>query len=232
MDFCKCRNGEVLPKAVPLSSECSDLRAQPLALPNVCKHKIRTGLPSNSALTFPLEVKPPCYLLSVFRPKQQYPFLVCWPVTTCPAFLAIPSITKNHFQGCWMSTRVNFCCPYPALSSQGPGGQRLAVSLFANWKSAFSFPKGSINRNPEAEGWGNPSPSPVGSFPLRPAGPGSGLCPGRDCLERKNCCNLWGWHRAEDQPQVLTLLWSASTSAPSLPYSIIFGVSISNSGTG
>lgn len=65
------------PGQAPLSSLCSDLRAQPLALPNVYKHKFCTGLQNNSVLTFLLEVKPSCYLLSVFRSKQQYPFLVC-----------------------------------------------------------------------------------------------------------------------------------------------------------
>lgn len=127
------------PGQAPLSSLCSDLRAQPLALPNVYKHKFCTGLQNNSVLTFSLEFKPSCYLLSVFRSKQQYPFLVCWPATACPAFLAIPNITKNHFQGCWPSARVNFCCPYTAPSSQVPEGQQSAVSLFANWKSTSFF---------------------------------------------------------------------------------------------
>lgn len=59
------------PRQAPLSSACSDLRSQPLALPNVGKHKICTGLQSNSVLAFPLKVKPSCYLLSVFIQKQQ-----------------------------------------------------------------------------------------------------------------------------------------------------------------
>lgn len=121
----------------PLSSVCTDLRTQPLALPNLCQHKIYTGLPSHSVLTFPLEVKPSCYLLAVFRPKQQYPFLVCWPVMTCPAFLAMPSITKNHFQGCWLSTKVNFCFLYTFLSWRLTIGNssicQLEINLLFSW---------------------------------------------------------------------------------------------------
>jgi len=57
-------------RQAPLSSACSDLRSQPLALPNVCKHKVCTELESDSVLTFHLKVKPSCYLLPVFRRKQ------------------------------------------------------------------------------------------------------------------------------------------------------------------
>lgn len=178
------------PQGGPSSHQCAVTSELNLWLCQMSANTKFLRLPSSSVWTFPLEVKP-CYLLSVFRPKKQYSFLVCWPVTTCPAFLAILSITKNHFQGCWMSTRVNFCCPYTALSSQVPEGQHLAVSQFANWKSASFFPECSINRNPQAEGRGNPSPSPVGSFPLCPAGLGSGFCPGSNYLKRKSCCNPW-----------------------------------------
>lgn len=58
-------------RQAPLSSGSSDLGSQPLALPKVGKHKIRTGLQFNSVLTFPLKVKPSCYLLSVFGQNQQ-----------------------------------------------------------------------------------------------------------------------------------------------------------------
>lgn len=130
----KCSQG----RPPSLSSVCSDLRAQPLPLPNVCKHKICTGLQNNSVLTFPLKVKHSRYLLSVFRPKQQNntQLLTCHDL---PSLLGSPPITKNHFQGCWLSARVNFCWPYTALSSQLPEGQQLAVSLFANWKPTSFF---------------------------------------------------------------------------------------------
>lgn len=173
------------PRQVPLSSVCTDLRAQPLALPNMCKHKIHTGLPSNSVVTFILEAKPSCYLLSAFRPKQQQPFLVCWPVTTAQPSWLFPASPKTISRAAGCQQELTFAAPtqlYPHLCLKANNWQFLYLPT-------GNQPESSINRNSQAKGGGNPSSSPVGSFPLCPEG--SGFYPGSNYLKRKSCCNLW-----------------------------------------
>lgn len=173
------------PRQAPLSSVCSDFRAQPLALPNVCKQNLYRA---TIQFCFNIPFRSQTFLLFIVSLQTKAAIsIVCADLSgpAQPPWLS-PALPKTFSRAAGCQQELTF-----AASSQVPEGQQLAVSLFANWKSTSFFPECSINRNSQAKGWGNPSPSPVGSFPLCPADPGSGFYPGTNYLERKSCCNPW-----------------------------------------
>lgn len=138
-------------RQAPLSSACSDLRAQLLALPNVWKHKICTGLQSSSVLAFTLEVKPH-YFLSVLQKKST---ITVSSVLTCydllwPAQLSLLSPTWpksiSRVGGC--QQELTFAGP-TQLRSQGCIIADNWQFLFANWRLTSLFLSAPLTGTPE-----------------------------------------------------------------------------------